>query len=326
MEIDAEILSAEQIDYERLAELQRHAYAELLTKLRNSDSFMNADFYRWKFHPPAGPARIAVFRRGDEILSTNSLIPVNIAFEGAILKGWQACDAATHPNARGKRYSPRCAKALMDSIDKNEIFYVYPNSASISATTAIGVRVKETITTWVKPCLSGSNKLATEVSQVDSFDKGINALAKRLASNGDTMIYRTEDYLNWRYVQHPVHKYNIFVYSRGEEKCGFAIVRIVQTMGREMAMLMELWGDDFLIHRALLRRITVWMNENSQKYLIFQDNRMAFVRGIISGFIPVPSFMLPKKQVLMLYAKPDPFLKQIIGSRWHTQWGDWDGF
>jgi hypothetical protein len=326
VENDIEILTADALDYERFATLQRSAYNSRLSNLGVSNSYMNAEFYEWKFHPPAGPARVAVVRHGSEIISANSLIPLDLTFEGHIIRGWQCCDAATHPNARGKMYSPRCAKALMESLNNGEVLYVFPNEFSIRGISAIGIIPKVMITTWFRPVLLGHQKKDQNVSQVAGFDKAIDELTTRLGQKGDTMIFRSADYLNWRYAQHPINKYILFVYSEGEEKKGFAIVRIVHALGKELVVLMELWGDYRSVTRTLLRSILSWAAKGHHKFFIFQDNRMSLKSGFGYGFIPIPSFLLPKKQVLSLYAKQTDFMERIVESRWHIQWGDWDGF
>jgi hypothetical protein len=323
---EIEILDADNLDYEGFSEFQKKAYARLLEKMKVSDSFMGADYYRWKFHPPLGTARLAIVRDGDTLLSTVSMIPYSINMEGNSIKGWQLCDLATDSKSRGKGYWERCGAALVGTLKEKEILYGFPNKDAIQKVYVNAGVFKEVIKTWAKLVLPGFGKEHPNVSKVTDFDTGIEKFTRRLGLDGDIIINRSMDYLNWRYTKHPNNKYTSFVYCHGEEKRGFATVRVVQALGREVVVLMELWGDSLSVERALMQSIKAWMIKINQRFLVFQDNRMSLMSGLMHGFLPVPSLILPKKHVLTILAKPKEFMKQVVESQWHIQLGDWDGF
>ena len=63
------------LDYNAFATLQRSAYTIMLSSFQVSCEYMTPAFYRWKFNPPSGPAKIALVFENKRMVSTNTLIP-----------------------------------------------------------------------------------------------------------------------------------------------------------------------------------------------------------------------------------------------------------
>jgi len=59
------------------------------------------------------------------------------------IKDWQACDAATIINARGKGYSPGCLRTLFETLKTNKV--LFPNEASVESVDSMGSRNKGVI-------------------------------------------------------------------------------------------------------------------------------------------------------------------------------------
>jgi len=56
------ILDGDHLDYDAFTNLQQEAYSNLLARLKVSNVYISPKFYQWKFYPPAGPAKIVLFR------------------------------------------------------------------------------------------------------------------------------------------------------------------------------------------------------------------------------------------------------------------------
>ena len=70
------VVTPDEIDFDAYARLQRASFAGLLDRSGVSDDFMSPEYYRWKYRPPAGPARVAiVFENGEMMASTGMLPP-----------------------------------------------------------------------------------------------------------------------------------------------------------------------------------------------------------------------------------------------------------
>ena len=321
-----ELVDGDHLDYDAFVDLQREAYANLLSTLKVSNVYMSPEFYRWKFHPPAGPAQIVIVREGNRIVSTNAMIPVEISIGQHMIRGWQACDAATLVTAQRKGYSSGCLRTLVEALKTDEVLFLFPNKNSIRYVDAMGAQNKGVITTWVKSASLFKKKASSDVTTVTKFGKDQDTLAKRLTVGSKVSLFRSACYLNWRYSSHPVTEYVSFVYREGTEQQGYAVVRSAELMGRKISLIMELWGLQSSIKKALLRSIVQWTVEQRINWIVFQDSNQSLLGGLRMGFIGVPSWLLPKKQVLMVFAAQGNHSQQAINMDWWVQIGDWDSF
>ena len=106
---------------------------------------------------------------------------------------------------------------------------------------------------------------------------------------------------------------------------GFSVVRSADIMGRKIALIMDLWSLNSTVKKALIRSIAKWAVEQDLKRIVLQDNGQTIIGGLGMGFISIPARLLPKKQVLMVFAKPGKMSEQVINNDWWVQIGDWDG-
>ena len=299
--VSFEIVDGDDIDYEMFASLQREAYKELLSNLKVSNNFMTPMFYRWKFHPPAGTAKIAIVKKGERLISTNAMIPVKLQMGKYKIQGWQATDAATLKTERRKGYSSRCLQLFTQILKTNEIIFVFPNKSSAPYAEKLGFHSKGVITTWVKPAILLNKKVSENVIRVTKFGKEQDVLAEKLVDTNKVIISRVADYLNWRYVDHPIYKYTLFVYRDAKEQQGYGVVRKLEAIGHTIAVVMELWGLQPKIKIELLRSITAWAIEQGIKKIVLQENSQSLLSGLKAGFIAVPHWILPKKQLSLIH-------------------------
>jgi hypothetical protein len=80
------------------------------------------------------------------------------------------------------------------------------------------------------------------------------------------------------------------------------------------------------VKKALLRSIAEWAVDRHIKWITLQDNGQSILGGLRMGFISIPAWLLPKKQVLMVCATPGKLSEKAINNDWRIQIGDWDGF
>lgn len=321
-----EIVDADQLDYEAFSVLQQEAYADLLEKMKVSNVYMTPDFYRWKFHPPAGKASISQVREGKRLLSAIAMIPVNICLGKNRLIGWQYCDGATLPEVRRKGHYEKCMHTLVGTLKPNEIFFGYPNPASIRRIVDLGCKDKGVISTWIKPLIFPRRRESPNVARIEAFAKDQNGLAERLVKKDKAMLSRSREYLNWRYTQHPVHDYTSFIYRDEGKLKGFAVVRIANARGHKMVLVMELRGIEPQVLKKLIKNIAAWSSRQGIRWMVMQDNGISFMRGLAMGFILAPACILPKKQVLVVLGNEEGPAGKAVNSDWHVQFGDWDGF
>jgi len=190
----------------------------------------------------------------------------------------------------------------------------------------MGWKSKGIVTTWIKPVIFSGKRGRENITKIVEFDKEQDDLAEYLVEEDRVMLWRDRDYLNWRYAHHPAHDYASFVYREKGKILGFAVVRMTNPKGRRMAVVLELWGAKRSVVKALVKNMARYTSHENVRWMVIQDNYLSAMRGAGMGFIPVPACVLPKKQVLVVRGRSTGFPEQVTKSRWHVQFGDWDGF
>ncbi len=317
-----EIIEADRLDYGVYADFLRRAYRDLLEKNKASDAFMTPDFYRWKYRTPAGLGRVALIKEGDEILSSSAMIPYHLKDDAGSLVGWHCLDVATIPPARRKGHFFATLKGLFDALPREGLVFAFPNAASIPSFLNLGCRAKQILTTWINPCavLTGAHSprvLKCEGIPLDTFSQDLETKAPA--------VRRDQDYLRWRYAEHPNNAYHYFLHEYQGDRRGYAVARLASVFGRDFALVMELWGRSWSDRVRILRSVAAWAVQQGKKMLFMMNTDFSFGEGLASGFAAVPSFLLPKKQVLVVYPLGAP-AERFLHQRWKLQTGDWDVF
>ena len=320
-----DVVDVDSLDLDAFVDLQRKAFAELLVRQRVFGGYMTPAFYRWKYHTPGGLGRVAFIREGGRMVAANAMIPLDLRLGGRTVRAWQSCDTATRAEARRRGLFTTCIRALQSSLCRDEILYGFPNEDSARGLRSAGWLEKEVITTWVRvvlpfgrrePCRHGASEFG------EDFDRFAECLAR-----GERAIFdRKATWMNWRYVQHPAFKYKIFPLEDRGELRGFAVSHAIHVRGIDLVMLMELWGDEPWVERALVRRVVGWARQHHARALVLMDNARSLQGAARSVFLPVPPLILPKRQLLMVWAPPGGSAGSVLSFPWRIQSGDWDVF
>lgn len=319
-----EVVEATDLDYEAYSRFQKEAFRGLLDRSGVSDSFMTSEFYHWKYHTPVGYGRIARVLEGTEVISSSAMMPLRICDGDMSVIGWQCLDVATIPRARRKGHFFSTLKALVGSLEPNEIFFAFPNSSAISAFTKLGCRENVLLTTWINPFAFVSKREYDKIREVERFGSEEDILAKKLRESGP-LLDHSLDYLDWRYFNHPNNKYTFFVHEDGDSHTGFAVVRKTHVMNKDIVLVMELWGLNRLVEIRLLRHVAAWSIVQGQSTIVMMNAGISFGEGFSAAFLPLPSILLSKRQVLVVYTTGQK-AKSMIEKKWKVQTGDWDVF
>jgi hypothetical protein len=147
------ILDAADIDYAAYADFQKRAYRDLLARRGASDAHMTPEYYRWKYHPPDGAARVAQVVESGRTLSSSAMLPLRLSFERRSTIGWHCLDVGTVPEARGKGLFLATLRSLIETVGRDELFFAFPNEASIVSFLKLGCTENGILPTWVAPCI-----------------------------------------------------------------------------------------------------------------------------------------------------------------------------
>lgn len=318
-----EIQSASELDYEAYAAFQREAFRDTLARTGASDAHMTPEYYRWKYHPPDGRARIGRITSGGATLSSSAMLPLRIACGGDNVIGWHCVDVATLPAARRRGYLLATLRTLRDTVPPGELLFAFPNAGSIASFLKLGWAETGVVTTWINPCVRLVAGTDERIEQSSDFGPEHDIVGRRVKVNRP-FVMRRPDYLGWRYTMHPHTTYHSFVYMAG--RCeGICVVRKARAMGRDLALIMEIFGSSPRIQVALLSHAAAWARSEGLGMMAHMDTSLPVRTALRTLLVPVPSFLLPKRQVLVVLGGgelPTP----LLAERWAVQTGDWDVF
>jgi len=322
---EIKVVNASELDLEAFSGLQREAFEEVLESAKVSDAFIRPSFFKWKYHPPAGEAKIALVIDDGKLVASNSMIPCEVGTPNTVVRAWQSCDTATAPQGRGKGYFMKCLHALQESLSANEIFYGFPNQNSIRGFQKIGWQETSAIRFWINPISAITARQSMQVCEVQHFDDLPEGFAQGCTPSNHASVIRSPAFLNWRYARHPEFDYTLF--ALGEmHVSAIAIARPATIMGRNFLVLMEFHGTNTRDKRRLLRHLCYWAKSKGLMHMIAMHNDLGIGNALAGGFYPVPHRLSPKKQVLMGEATTGQNSSELMTIPWEVQIGDWDAF
>ncbi|MBL8859844.1 MAG: GNAT family N-acetyltransferase [Planctomycetes bacterium] len=317
MESHMRVLGFDELDQEAYCRLQQQAFTAIFVKNAIPLERLNRAFFTWKFAPPAGAARVAVVMHGNEMVATNAMFPLQLVHGEGRERGWQSCDTATSPAARGKGYFKQCIAALRETIPAGETFFGYPNQDSKRGLESVGWNLNSEIPFRMRPVWWGA-QVGREVEPITEFGAAQDEFARKLSRNGPLMIERSAAYLNWRYVRNPLYEYGRFYCVIDGAIAGLLVVNRVVVRKRPILVVMEFLTLDERAVKPLLAQAVHTARSSRCSMLAAIGNRK------LPTLVRIPATFLPKRQILMGQRVGPPH--GPMTEPWLVQAGDWDVF
>ena len=318
-EVRARVLSLAELDWQAYADLQQRVFGEVLDTNGLPRTRLTPDVFRWKYAPPAGEGRVAVVEMAGRLIACNAMFPLDLRSGDELRRGWQSCDTATSPEARGRGCFRECLRALAADLEVGEIFFGYPNNNSSHGFAASGCDVVAEIPLRVRPVVIGA---ATQESMVSiaRFGAEQDAFAERLCKRGQTALERSASYLNWRYVDHPFQAYQGLHFVTQGEVRGLLVLQRSVMRGHALMVVAEFLALDAQTARVMARHARHLARAQGCRALL------ALTSERIPGLLRMPRLFM---------SKPHQLMQKVIGgtgggstpmARWMVQTGDWDVF
>ena len=165
--------------------------------------------------------------------------------------GAQFMDVMVHPAYRGRGIFTKLMKMAYDYLKKENILvaYTFPNRNSYPA--------YKKVTDWQELSffkvfvniqnIFWSPKLEVDqdvnIETIENFDERVNLLLEKFLNLYDICIYRTSEYLNWRFIRRPDVEYKIISVNRGEKLVGYAVLRTRKLFTSKVGLIIELVCD-----------------------------------------------------------------------------------
>jgi hypothetical protein len=167
-----------------------------------------------------------------------------------------------------------------------------------------------------------------EIEEINSFDNCFDEFWKHLQTDGHLRFVRDAKTLNWRYVNHPLYSYRMFVALKDEKVIGYIVISPRDVMGTEAYLICDLCVVDGQkkVYEGLLCKAISEARKNKKSALVGQylpdDQRRKSLSRC--GFIGLPSKFNPKQFRMVAMSFNDQGSAVLAADNWSFNWGDMD--
>ncbi len=314
-------------------------------------------FWRWEFlDGPDGRALIYLVEDKDKIIAHFADIPRRFSVNGESILGTLSLDLMVHPDYRRQGIFLELGNYAVRRVKKENGYFMtaYPiRLETIQGLKKIGWEEVVELPVLVYPIkfnnilnhylhfqpLSAMAGLITkifyilffskkrkmrsegiEIEKISQWDIQFEHFLKKILSLNQIMGIRDQAFFTWRYFRHPTRTYTIYrAIERGEMK-GYIILRKVDLLGFNSAVIVDLLALEEEVLRVLVERGMEYSRREGVDLIGFMVPRVhpyyQWLRRC--GFIP--SF---KTFLFMIYSHEN---RKILfdPQKWYVNWGDTD--
>jgi hypothetical protein len=306
-------------DVNAIAELFRLSFGKEISK----------EFWEWRYKKNiTGKIMIKLMWEDDILTGHYAVSPVNMLVNNKIVLSGLSMTTMTHPDYTGQGIFTTLANELYNSESKNnglQLVWGFPNINShfgfikyLSWSDLIQI---PSFSAEIHNLNFGTND-SSEVYHLKRFNESHEKTINNLTSEYKIKIFRTSEYLNWRYIENPLFDYNIFGYTSGAEHY-YVVTKLFDNKGQNEIDLVEIClPPDIKLIQTFLSNIQSFYKESEVKkfntWMPFKDKKHILFERL--GFIdtsPITYFG---------FRKFDPGLDISDPSDWFFSMGDSDIF
>jgi len=205
------------------------------------------DWAEW-FHRrcPTGNAYTLVAREkaGGRIVSSYTLLPINVVYNRQIVPGRLAVNAATHPAWRRRGLFVEMGKRILATAKEEGSFITVgvPNPKAVPGHCKVGWKDVCEIPFYERRNPSSPSP-GVDTALVDQFDKSIDGILERYASKLNFMIAKDHRFVNWRYAR-PDQTYLKFVHKAPEGVDGYLVMKFFKTVDMTKAHIVDVMAEN----------------------------------------------------------------------------------
>jgi GNAT superfamily N-acetyltransferase len=314
-------------------------------------------FWRWEFmEGPDGKAFIYIVEDGNKIIGHFADIPRRFSVEGRAVLGTLSLDLMVHPDywrrgifAAMGRYGAQRVKRenglfmtafpirLETILGLKKIGWkgmvelpvlVYPIRFSgivnryfhfLPLSILVGGVARFFYTFFLKARRRDEFR-GIEVEEIQQLDDQFEPFWRKALSLNPIMGTRDQNYMTWRYVQHPTRTYTIFRATQNGEMGGFIVLRKVDLLEFNSAVIVDLLALDRNFLMALVDKGIEQGQKQGVDLLGFMVPKVHPYYRILRGSGFLPSF---KTFLFMVYSHTEE--KNLFDPKgWYVNWGDTD--
>jgi hypothetical protein len=257
--------------------------------------------------------------------------PFKIFLNGKEKKAFLSTLTMADKNYRGFGILNLVNCSLKSANAEGAISYGFPNKNSLLIFEKFGWKIVGDIPILIRALnpffylLDGGNPSSLGVvKEIDCFDKRIDNFIRRLKVSRFCII-RDSAYLNWKYGESSLKRYQKIILERDGKVVGCAVFRDSKINGIKTGIILEIFAENPENFDALISFIIERFKKSGMKMIscFMINNGFYYTRLKKKWFFKLPKFLLPKRNVFVIVSD-DPEVLNI--KNWYLSYGDWDCF
>jgi len=314
-------------------------------------------FWRWEFEEgPEGQGFLYIAEDGERIIGHFADLPRRFSVQGKIVLGTLSLDLMVHPDYWRRGIFAAMGKYGAQRVKREQGLFMtaFPiRLETIQGLKKIGWKGVAKLPVLVYPIkftgivkrylrfpplsflVGGVARLfyfilfgwrkkgkrnGVEVRKVNELDERFDLLWEKAISLHPIAGVRDRRYLTWRYLQHPTRTYEIYGAFEKEEIKGYIVLRKVDLLNFNSAVIVDLLALDEATLIALFEKGIQYSRQAGADLLGFMvpQNHLYYHIPRRRGFLP--SF---KTFLFMIYSHSDQEIF-LSPEKWYVTWGDTD--
>jgi GNAT superfamily N-acetyltransferase len=337
-------------DMEGILSLRRIAFGE------EEKDKLDPAFWQWEFMKgPDGEALIYIAEDGNKIIGHFADIPRRFSVQGKVVLGTLSLDLMVHPDywrrgifaAMGKYGAQRVKQ------ENGLLMTAFPiRLETIRGLRKIGWREVVKLPVLVFPIrfsgivnrylrfpplsllVGGAARFfyfflyglkrrkgieRIEIEEIGLLDDQFDGFWQKASSLYPIMGIRNRSYLTWRYLRHPTRSYTIYRAKKSGEMKGYIVLRKVELLNFNSAVIVDLLALDETTLTALVEKGIQRSRQEGADLLGFMVPKVHFYYEVLRGMGFLPS---AKTFQFMVYPHSDQEI--FLSPEWYVSWGDTD--
>ena len=318
---------------------------------------MDPRFWRWEFLEGAdGQGLIYIVEDGDKIVGHFADVPRRFSVQGEPLLGTLSLDLMVHPDYWRRGIFEALGRYGIERVRKeNGLFLIaFPiRQETIHGLKKIGwekvvklpvlvypIRFSGIVNRYLHFSLLGifigaiarffyfllyglkreKEIEEVEIEKVGSLDEQFDDFWQKALSLYPIIGVRNRNYLTWRYLRHPTRTYTIYRAKKGGEMEGYIVLRKVELLNFNSAVIVDLLALDEVTLVALVERGIQHSQKKGTDLLAFMVPQGHSYDKILRkmGFLPSPKTF----QFMVHFHSKRGILNSA--EKWYVNWGDTD--
>ncbi len=341
------------------SEQEKNEILDLSMKAFGKCELTNPGYFDWQYRQnPKGDAVIMTVKDQDNnnsIVGVNAFLPMDLILNQKQVNCFLSCNSIIDPDYRGKGIFTQLVSKIPEifSTKQFSIIYGVPNFNSTKIFSKNQFLEISKLPLLIKP-LNLSSYFKSPLSKImkpfDIFWKprsvmtsDIQLLDKSFSSEFDDLIkkslnrlpifhFRTKEFLQWRYMNHPTRNYQILTLRNGSKLIGYIITREMDIFSKKVGVIVDFLIDPYYEQRIIFQKLikTVLSNFwNNNISIVISTSKIGNLENEIlrkSGFFTAPSFLKQEQLPLIISTFNDNFDNFDNFDNWFFTLGDYDVF